>query len=128
MDQREQDSGSALAVNKVPPNYPCVTESTETTDRQQKRPSESSSPSDDLRCDSGSLETHKKSAIEHDETATQVMASSSLASSTGESLVRQSREFVTTTVTGGQVGQCVRTVAETSPMPDLFTQDEDGDT
>ena len=130
MDQLEQD----LDVNKLPQNYPCVTTSElSTADHQRKRPSESSSPSDNLRAERGSSENQKKSATEHDEVDVQVIeATSSLASSSGyisgESLERQSREAVTIAVTGGQIGPCVRTVAETTPMPDLFAQDEDGDT
>ena len=73
----------------------------------------------------GSTENRKKSAIEHDETAIQVVETTSCISK--ESLERQS-QVPTSAVTGGQAGQCVRTVAETSPMPDLFAQDEDGDT
>ena len=129
MDQLEQNPD----VNKVPPNYPCVTTLESTADRPRKTPSESSSPSDNLRAERGSSENQKKSATEHDEVDVQIIeTTSSLASSSGyisgESLERQSREPVTIAVTGGQIGPCVRTVAETLPMPDLFAQDEDGDT
>ena len=137
MDELEQDvdSSSALDVNKLPPVYPCVTreESTEKPDGQRKRPSETSLlPGDES--ESGSLEkiSHKKSAIEHDESDIQVIEpTTSLAASSGylseESLERRSHEVVSSAASG-QVGPCVRTVAETSPMPDLFGQDEDGDT
>ena len=129
MNQLEQEinSSSALGVNKLSrDDYPCVT-----LEVKPKRLSEfPSSPSDNLRTSEGrgkygSAENRKKSAIEHDETAIQVVETTSCKSK--ESLERQS-QVPTSAVTGGQTGQCVRTVAETSPMPDLFAQDEDGDT
>ena len=101
-----------------------------TLEVEPKRSSEFPSSSDNLRASEGkdkygSTKNRKKSAIEHDETALQVVETTSCISK--ESLERQS-QVPTSAVTGGQAGQCVRTVAETSPMPDLFAQDEDGDT
>lgn len=133
LERLEQDIDSRSAVRALP-NVSCVTRDAESTtddyDRPRKVPSEStSSPNHDdpgSANEGGSDENRKRSATEHDEAEVQVLEATS--SSRNESLERQSRELVTAVATGGQIGHCVRTVAETSPMPDLFAQDEDGDT
>ena len=127
--EQEINFGSTLRINKLScDDYPCVTREVE-----PKRLSEFPSSSDNLRASEGpgkcgSAGNRKKSAIEHDETAIQAVEATSYISK--ESLERQPQvvTMVTSAVTGGQAGPCVRTAAETSPMPDLFVQDEDGDT
>lgn len=138
LDQLEQDSSSTLEVNKTPPtDYSCVTLTTD-HERTAGRTvsaliSAASSSSDDLRKDSGSKARSKKRAIEHDEADTRVIEATSSATSSGLHLLsdtaeRKSHATITPATVAGQSNYCVRTVAETSPMPDLFGQDDDGDT
>ena len=94
-----------------------------------------SSSSDNLREKSGSKEKSKKEATEHDEAYIVVVKASTssaespgLHTSTESGGTVESQSHSSTTHTSGQSNDCVRTVAETSPMPDLFAQDDDGDT
>ena len=137
MEEIEEDSKSSptLGTNKLPPANSCVTEeTTEKSDHWRIRQSElhelSKQSPNEIESGSG----HKKIATEHEESDVQdIQRTTSLASSSSgyisaESLERQPQETVSTSAAEGQVGDCVRTVAETTPMPDLFGQDEDGDT
>lgn len=137
MEEIEEDSNSSptLDTNKLPPANSCVTEeTTEKPDHWRIRQSELLELSKQSRNEIESGSSHKKIAIEHEESDVQdIKRTTSLASSSSgfisaESLERQPQETVSTSAAEGQVGDCVRTVAETSPMPDLFGQDEDGDT
>ena len=125
--------GSAFEVNKPPPtDRSCVTDSTD-----QGRPvstleaAASSLSSEDLRKNNRSKEKSKKRAIEHDEADSRVIGATSSPTSPGLQLLSDTAERhsqATATSTSGQSNDCVRTVAQTSPMPDLFGQDDDGDT
>lgn len=137
MEEIEEDSNSSptLDTNKLPPANSCVTEeTTEKPDHWRIRQSELLELSKQSRNEIESGSSHKKIAIEHEESDFQdIKRTTSLASSSSgyisaELLERQPQETVSTSAAEGQVGDCVRTVAETSPMPDLFGQDEDGDT
>ena len=137
MEEIKEDSNSSptLDTNKLPPANSCVTEeTTEKPDHWRIRQSELHELSKQSPNEIESGSSHKKIAIEHEESEVQeIQRTTSLASSSSgyisaESLERQPQETVSTSAAEGQVGDCVRTVAETSPMPDLFGQDEDGDT
>ena len=132
MDQLGQESGSALEANKQPPDRSCVTHSFD-----KGRPvstlevASSSLSSEDLRKNNGSKEKSRKRAIEHDEADSRVTETTSSPTSPGLQLLSDTAERhsqATATSTTGQSNDCVRTVAQTSPMPDLFGQDDDGDT
>ncbi|XP_068687147.1 B-cell lymphoma 3 protein homolog isoform X3 [Montipora foliosa] len=100
----KEDSATALDENNS-----CVTQQAKVADHPTESPPKATS---DNFC-----------AIEHDElneSATREAPSQSSSVSSTETQSYSSRS--------GQGGQCVRTVAETLPMPDLFAQDEDGDT
>lgn len=95
--------------------------------------------SEDLPRIQGSTDNPKKEATEHDEAdIADVKASSSttvLSDLSTSAVVRvqvadssPSNTTSNTSHTLVQSNDCVRTVAETSPMPDLFAQDDDGDT
>lgn len=128
MERLEQDSCSVL-VNNPPSDtdvtyYSCVTS-------EDDRTKGLVASSDYLRKDSESAEkSSKKRAIEHDEADTRIIEVGT--SSSGESFEGRessvSSNSQTPVTTAGQANDCVRTVAETSPMPDLFAQDDDGDT
>lgn len=137
MEEIKEDSNSSptLDTNKLPPANSCVTEeTTEKPDHWRLGQSELHELSKQSPNEIESGSSHKKIAIEHEESEVQeIQRTTSLASSSSgyisaESLERQPQETVSTSAAEGQVGDCVRTVAETSPMPDLFGQDEDGDT
>lgn len=137
MEEIKEDSNSSptLDTNKLPPANSCVTEeTTEKPDHWRIGQSELHELSKQSPNEIESGSSHKKIAIEHEESEVQeIQRTTSLASSSSgyisaESLERQPQETVSTSAAEGQVGDCVRTVAETSPMPDLFGQDEDGDT
>ncbi|KAL9965870.1 hypothetical protein ACROYT_G029724 [Oculina patagonica] len=97
LDQLEQESSSALEVNKTPPtDYPCVTLSTD-HERTPGRTvsaliSATSSSSDDLGNDNGSKAKSKKRAIEHDEADTRVIEATSSATSSGLHLLSDTAE------------------------------------
>lgn len=126
MDQEEHDSTRAPDVIESSLDYPCV------TSLEAKRSTKA--PSDSHLAEGGSAEGQRKTADERDKREIRVTEpatcqSSSLACISGESREGlQSHRFVTSTVTAGQVGHYARTAAEISPMPDVFAQDEDGDT
>ena len=104
----KEDSARAL-------NETCVTQQAKDADHPTESPPKATS--DNVR------------AIEHDElnkSATREATCSG--SSPSQSSSVSSTETQPYSSRSGQGGQCVRTVAETSPMPDLFAQDEDGDT
>lgn len=133
LEEIEEDSKSSptLSTNKLPPANSCVTEeTTEKPDHWRIRQSELQELSKHRPNEIESGSSHKKIAIEHEESDVQdIQRTTSLASSSSgyisaESLERQPQA----SAAEGQVGDCVRTVAETTPMPDLFGQDEDGDT
>ena len=133
LEEIEEDSKSSptLDTNKLPPANSCVTEeTTEKPDHWRIRQSELQELSKQSPNEIESGSSHKKIAIEHEESEVQeIQRTTSLASSSSgyisaESLERQPQA----SAAEGQVGDCVRTVAETTPMPDLFGQDEDGDT
>ena len=130
LDRLGHDYCASVELNKPAPpiNLSYVT-STLSSDR--KPPDASSSPIDRGKYDdNGSKAKSKKRAIEHDEADTRVIEATSSAASSGLLLLCDTaeRQTATPTVTSGQSSYCVHTVAETSPMPDLFGQDDDGDT
>ena len=96
----------------------------------RKSPDTSSSPNsrEKKNDDNGSKAKSKKRAIEHDETDTPVKEATSATSGLLLLCDTAERQIVATSTPTGQSSDCVRTVAETSPMPDLFGQDDDGDT
>lgn len=98
---------------------------TTTSSSDREPPDASSSPNT-----RGSKPKSKKRAIEHDEADSRVIEATSSAVSSGLLLLCDTAERQTATLseTAGQSSDCVHTVAETSPMPDLFSQDDDGDT
>lgn len=125
MDRLGHDYCASLEVNKPAPptiNFSGVT-TTSSSDREP--PDASSSPNT-----RGSKPKSKKRAIEHDEADSRVIEATSSAVSSGLLLLCDTAERQTATLseTAGQSSDCVHTVAETSPMPDLFSQDDDGDT
>lgn len=128
LDRLGQDFCSSLDENKSTPptNFSCVTV-TLPSDRKPRKasPPNSREKKDD---DNGSKAKSKKRAIEHDETDTPITEATS--SNSGLLLLCDTaeRQSVATSTPTGQSSDCVRTVAETSPMPDLFGQDDDGDT
>lgn len=128
----DSTSSPTLDANKLPPANSCVTEeTTKKPDHWRIRQSLLHELPKQSRKETESGSSHKKIAIEHEELDVQdIQRTSSLASSTSGYISAESleRQTVSTSAAEGQVGDCVRTVAETSPMPDLFGQDEDGDT
>lgn len=133
MDRLGHDSRSSLEVNKPSPPTDVFSRVTTTlsSDRQpvSALPDATSSPN---ARDNGSKAKSKKRAIEHDEADTRVIEATSYATSSGLLLLSDTAERqavdTATPTTAGQSSDCVRTVAETCPMPDLFGQDDDGDT
>lgn len=129
LDRLGHDYCVSLEVNNSTPptDLSCVT-NTLSSDRGTPAPDASSSPNSHGKKydDNGSKAKSKKRAIEHDEADTAVKE----ASSSGLLLLCDTaeRQTVATATPTGQSSDCVRTVAETSPMPDLFGQDDDGDT
>lgn len=134
MDPLDEERRS-IAENKPSSVQACVTEPIEGDSGLDK----SSSLSDDLHGKQGSKDNSKKEATEHDEAdIVDVKASSSSKVISGLSTLAEvcgevadpspSNTNVTAPHTLVQSNDCVRTVAETSPMPDLFAQDDDGDT
>lgn len=128
LDRLGHDFCSSLEENKSTPhtNFSCVTV-TLPSDRKpwKASPPNSREKKDD---DNRSKEKSKKRAIKHDETDTPITEATS--SNSGLLLLCDTaeRQSVATSTPTGQSSDCVRTVAETSPMPDLFGQDDDGDT
>ena len=128
MDRLGQDSSSSPEVNKPTPptDFRCVT-----TERELVRALPDATSSPNAR-DNGSKAKSKKRATEHDEADTRVIEETSYATPSGLLLLSDTADrqsvAATATVTTGQSSDCVLTVAETSPMPDLFGQDDDGDT
>ena len=130
MDPLDEERRSTVG-NKPPSVLSCVTDPIE----GDSGPDKSSSLSDDLHGKQGSKDNLKKEATEHDEAdIVDVKASSSSKVVSGLSTLGEvadpspSNTNVTAPHTLVQSNDCVRTVAETSPMPDLFAQDDDGDT
>lgn len=130
MDPLDEERRSTVE-NKLPSVLACVTDPIEGDSGLDK----SSSLSDDLHGKQGSKANSKKEATEHDEAdIVDVKASSSSKVVSDLSTLGEvadpspSNTNVTTPHTLVQSNDCVRTVAETSPMPDLFAQDDDGDT
>lgn len=134
LDPLDEERRSTVE-NKLPSVLACVTDPIEGDSGLDK----SSSLSDDLHGKQGSKDNSKKEATEHDEAdIVDVKASSSLTVVSGLSTLAKvcgevadpspSNTNVTAPHTLVQSNDCVRTVAETSPMPDLFAQDDDGDT
>lgn len=125
MDRGEHDSS---LIESSAPDYPCV------TPLEAKKSTKA--PSDSDLAEGGGAESQRKSAAERDKREIRVTEpatcqSSSLACISGDQSreVVQSHRLVTSTVTAGEVGRhYARTAAEISPMPDVFGQDEDGDT
>ena len=78
--------------------------------------------------DIGSKAKSKKRATEHDEADTRVIETTSSGLLLLCDTAERQLEAATPTVTSGQSSDCVHTVAETYPMPNLFGQDDDGDT
>ena len=125
MDRGEHDSSLAPGViESSAPDYPCV------TPLEAKKSTKT--PCDGHLAEGGSAESQRQSAVERDKREIRVTEpatcqSSSLACISGDQsrAVVQSHRLVTSTVTAGQIG---RNYAEISPMPDVFGQDEDGDT
>ena len=119
MEEIEEDSKSSptLSTNKLPPANSCVTEeTTEKSDHWRIRQSELQELSKHRPNEIESGSSHKKIAIEHEESDVQdIQRTTSLAfSSSGyisaESLERQPQA----SAAEGQVGDCVRTVAPTN--------------
>ena len=129
MDRLGHDFYASVEENKSTPptNFSCVTVPL-LSDR--KSPDTSSSPNsrENKNDDNGSKAKSKKRAIEHDETDTPVKEATSATSGLLLLCDTAERQIVATSTPTGQSSDCVRTVAETSPMPDLFGQDDDGDT
>lgn len=134
LDPLDEERRSTVG-NKPPSVLSCVTDPIE----GDSGPDKSSSLSDDLHGKQGSKDNLKKEATEHDEAdIVDVKASSSSTVVSGLSTLAKvcgevadpspSNTNVTAPHTLVQSNDCVRTVAETSPMPDLFAQDDDGDT
>lgn len=134
LDPLDEERRSTVG-NKPPSVLSCVTDPIE----GDSGPDKSSSLSDDLHDKQGSKDNSKKEATEHDEAdIVDVKASSSSKVVSGLSTLAEvcgevadpspSNTDVTAPHTLVQSNDCVRTVAETSPMPDLFAQDDDGDT
>lgn len=134
LDPLDEERRSTVG-NKPPSVLSCVTDPIE----GDSGPDKSSSLSDDLHGKQGSKDNLKKEATEHDEAdIVDVKASSSSTVVSGLSTLAKvcgevadpspSNTDVTAPHTLVQSNDCVRTVAETSPMPDLFAQDDDGDT
>lgn len=127
MDRLGHDYCASLEENKSTrsDNVSCVTTALPS---DHAPPNASSSPNSREKKydDNGSTAKSKKRAIEHDEADTPVKG----ATSSGLLLLCDTaeRQTVATATPTGQSSDCVRTVAETSPMPDLFGQDDDGDT
>ena len=125
LDRLGHDYCVSLEVDKStrPTTLSCVT-TILSSDRTSPAPDESPSPNSHEKKydDNGSKAKSKKRAIEHDEADNPVKE----ATSSGLLLLCDTAERQT--VATGQSSDCVRTVAETSPMPDLFGQDDDGDT
>lgn len=136
MDELEQDSSCTLEVNKTPPiEHSCVTQSPDHGRTVSALISAATSSSDNLRNESESKAKARKRATEHDEGDTRVIEATSSATASGLHLLSETAErqslatgTPTTVIAGLQSNYCVRTAAETSPMPDLFGQDDDGDT
>ena len=119
MEEIEEDSNSSptLDTNKLPPANSCVTEeTTEKSDHWRIRQSELHELSKQSPNEIESGSSHKKIAIEHEESDVQdIQRTTSLASSSSgyisaESLERQPQA----SAAEGQVGDCVRTVAPTN--------------
>ena len=128
MDRLGDDFGSSLEENKSTPhtNLSCVTTPL-SSDR--KPPNVSSSPNsrEKKNDDNGSNAKSKKRAIEHDETDAAVKEATAATSGLlllCDTAERQSTQSVAIPTPTGRSSDCVRTV----PMPDLFGQDDDGDT
>ncbi|XP_068731937.1 B-cell lymphoma 3 protein homolog isoform X1 [Montipora capricornis] len=106
----KEDSATALDENNS-----CVTQQAKVADHPTESPPKATS---DNFC-----------AIERDElNESATREATCFGSSPSQSSSVSSTETQSYSSRSGQGGQCVRTVAETLPMPDLFAQDEDGDT
>jgi len=125
LDRLGHDYCASLEVNKPAPSSTNFSGVTTTPSSDRESPDALSSPNAP-----GSKPKSKKRAIEHDEAGSRVTEATSSVVSSGLLLLCDTAERQTATLseTTGQSSDCVHTVAETSPMPDLFSQDDDGDT
>lgn len=134
------DKGRLIVVGEDKPFaaiLPCVTDLRGVgADSELDKPP---SLSDDIPRIQGSSDNSRKEATEHDEAnivGVKASSSSTVLSGLSTSAVVRgevadsslSNTTSTTPHTLVQSNDCVRTVAETSPMPNLFAQDDDGDT
>ena len=98
------DNEEKYQASRVDENNPCVT-------KASNYPSEirSDAASDKSRAESETTEDQEEVTTKHEEA------------------IERGSSIITSSLLGtGR--QCVRTVTKTPPMPDLFAQDEDGDT